>query len=808
MHVFWRLVVRPLLAEPLRTTLTLIAVALGVAVVIGIELAGDAASGSFESSLTTLTGKVDLQLSANGGLNENVIAAITHLPVNLHAAPVIETPVLTAQKISATLYGVDAPTDKISVTAPLAKRLGVREGSQLTLRLPSGPATFTVAPLIEAKDSEFLVLDIAEAQRTLARYGKLDRIDITVSPREDFAKAEAAIRAVVGPGVLIDKPGTRGVENQRMLRAFRWNLRVLSYISLVVGAFLIYNTISVSVVRRRPEIGILRAIGTSRSKVFTFFVSEALMFGVLGSAFGIVLGRFMAEGLVGLISATVNSLYASSRPAAIALTWPVALSAALTGIAISAIAALSPSLEAMAVVPTEAMGRGSRETVFRSHTARNLLAALLFTALGAWASQQSSIGGRPLFGYLAVLLFIAGAAFVAPPLVRGGVAVLSPLLRAAFSAVGLLAGRSLVTSLRRTSVVIAALATAIAMMASVAIMVGSFRETVIVWLDNQLRADLYIRASGPSLAGVYPPLPAAVPDLLRRVPGVEAIDSFTALEIRFEGQRSSLGASNPQLLLRYGRQRFLPGENREQILRSLANSSNAIVTEAFASKHHLHQGSEIKLHLGEREATFRVAGIYYDYTSERGFVLVARATLERYLPGQLPTNLAIYLSPGASVQTVKKVIADRTAEYAIDIAPNETLRSGAVEIFDRTFAVTYALEAVAILVAMLGAANSLLALVLERRDELKLLRYLGGAKEQIRNMILIEAGLMGLLANILGLALGFALSYVLIYVVNEQSFGWTIQFHPPVTLLASALGSVWVVTVIAGIYPARLAMGQ
>ena len=814
--LFRTLVLRPLLAEPLRTALTLTAVALGVAVVIGIELAGNAASGSFESSLTTLTGTIDLQLSANGGLDESLIGIIAQLPLNLRATPVIETPVLTAQKVSATLYGVDslqvagnsnerAVANSIVVSTQLAKRLHIKKGDPLTLRLPAGPATFTVAPLVSAKDAEFLALDIAEAQRTLARYGSLDRIDITVNAGEDFAKAERLIRAAAGPGVLFDKPGTRGQENQRMLRAFRWNLRVLSYISLVVGAFLIYNTISVSVVRRRPEIGVLRAIGTSRGAIFGFFLAEALLFGVVGAVLGIALGRLMAEGLVGLISATVNSLYASSTPAAIALTWPVALSAAFTGVAVSLLSAVTPAAEAMAVVPTEAMGRGSRETVFRSHTKRNLLLSLVFAALGAWASQQTAVEGRPLFGYAAVLLFIASAAFAAPPLVRFAVAALAPLLRTIFSAVGLLAARSLVTSLRRTSVVIAALATAIAMMASVAIMVGSFRETVIVWLDTQLRADLYIRAAGPPQAGVYPPLPADVPNLLRRIPGVEAIDTFTALEIRFEGQRASLGASDPALLLHYGRQRFLPGEDRETILRSLANSNNAIVTEAFASKHHLHPGSQITISLGEKQVPLRIAGIYYDYTSERGFVLIDQATLARYLPKQPPTNLAIYLNPGMPVETVRQEVAGRTAQYAIDIAPNETLRAGAVEIFDRTFSVTYALEAIAILVAMLGAANSLLALVLERREELRLLRFLGAATPQIRGMILVEAGIMGLLADVLGLALGFALSYVLIYVINEQSFGWTIQFHPPVMLLTGALISVWIVTVLAAIYPARLA---
>ena len=820
--LFRRLVLRPLLADPLRTVLTLIAVSLGVAVVIGIELAGNAASGSFESSLTTLTGKIDLQLSANGGLDESVMAVITRLPLNLQAAPVIEVPVLTAQKIAATLYGVDTlqlaadsqPTEhkasQIAVTEALAKRLRVKPGSSLTLRLPAGPATFTVAPLIAAKDAEFLVLDIADAQQALGRYGKLDRIEITLAPGEDFARAEQLIQNSVGLGVSIDKPGTRGVENQRMLRAFRWNLRVLSYISLVVGAFLIYNTISVSVVRRRPEIGILRAIGTSRRAIFGFFVAEALGFGLVGSLFGIGLGRAMAEGLVGLISATVNSLYTSSRPAAIALTWPVALSAALTGITISALAALAPSLEAMTVVPTEAMGRGSRETVFRSHTLRNLLLSLFFAILAAAASAQKAVEGRPIFGYAAVLLFIAAAAFAAPPLVAGGIRVLSPLLRAVFSAVGLLAGRSLATSLRRTSVVVAALATAIAMMASVAIMVGSFRETVIVWLDNQLRADLYIRAAGPQQAGGFPPLPAPVLDLVRGLPGIEALDTLTALEIRFRGQRLSLGATDSALLLRYGRQRFFPGEDRDQVLSSLAHansdaSANAIVTEAFATKHDLHQGSVITIGLGGRHLTLHIAGIYYDYTSERGFVLIDRSVLTRYLPAQPPTSMALYLAPGVSVEQVRRSIANRTAQYAIDIAPNETLRAGAVEIFDRTFAITYALEAVAILVAMLGAANSLLALVLERRDELRLLRYLGAASTQIRGMILVEAGLIGLLANVLGLILGFALSYVLIYVINQQSFGWTIQFHPPVGLLAAALCSVWVVTVLAGIYPARLA---
>jgi putative ABC transport system permease protein len=199
-----------------------------------------------------------------------------------------------------------------------------------------------------------------------------------------------------------------------------------------------------------------------------------------------------------------------------------------------------------------------------------------------------------------------------------------------------------------------------------------------------------------------------------------------------------------------------------------------------------------------------VAGVYYDYSSSQGFVLLDGQTLLRYLPNQPTTNAALYLDPGADPAAVLRTIRVR-AGRGVSVAPNRELRRNAMIIFDRTFAVTWALEAVAIIVATLGAANSLLALVLDRRRELGLLRYLGASAQQVRNMILLEAGLLGLLAALTGLALGFALSLLLIFVVNKQSFGWTIQFHPPATLLEGALALVWCVTVAAGLYPARVA---
>ena len=229
------------------------------------------------------------------------------------------------------------------------------------------------------------------------------------------------------------------------------------------------------------------------------------------------------------------------------------------------------------------------------------------------------------------------------------------------------------------------------------------------------------------------------------------------------------------------------------------------MSEPFANKHGVRAGDRITLPLGAQAVPVTVVGVYYDYSSELGWVILDRSTLLKYLPDQPMTNLAVYLRPGTDATEVRRRIETATASFRVVVAENKTLRANAVVVFDRTFAITYALEAVAIIVAMLGAANSLLALVLDRRREFGVLRFLGAAPAQIRRMVLIEAGILGLLADLLGLALGFVLSLLLIYVVNKQSFGWTIQFHPPVSLLAGALSLIWLATVAAGLYPARVA---
>jgi putative ABC transport system permease protein len=815
--LFHRLILRPLRQEPVRTGLTWLAVALGVAVVLAMDLAGDAAAGSFRASMETLAGDADYEVTAAGGVPEGAVTALAAAPYPLRITTRLEDyAVLAGTGAVVPLIGVDFVASALEAEggqdafrepdAVLVSRdLGLRPGAKVRLIVQDEPREFVVRGLLAEGVSRTVVMDIAEAQRLLRRTGVVDRILIKV-PGQQAADWAARLRALLPGSVQVAEFGARTEENRKMLAAFRWNLRVLSYIALVVGAFLIYNTVSVSVVRRRAEIGVLRALGATRGGVLAAFLGEAAFFGVAGGLVGLLLGRLLAEGAVGLVAQTVEALYVSSRPGAIALTPESALLALGIGVAVALASAFAPAREAARVTPLEAMARGRVEDLARVHQRRDLMLGLVLATMAAGAAQLGPVNGKPLFGYLAALLLIAAGALCVPMLVTALTGASARALRALFGVEALLAARSLAASLRRSSVLIGALATAVAMLTSVGIMVGSFRETVLQWMDAQLQADLYLRPAGMASADRHPTLAAAAADAIERLPGVAAVDRFRAYAIRYRGLPATLGAGDIGVMRRYSKTRFLAGE-REAAYDALRAGGACVVSEPFANKHGVKVGDTLTLALGGADRAFRVAGIYADYANERGYVILDRATLLRYLPDPDPSNLAVYLEPGTDLETMRARVEQALGGRGVLVFSNRTLRTEAIRIFDRTFAITYALEAVAIVVAVFGIAGALLALVIDRRRELGLLRFLGAAAGQIRRLILFEAGLIGLLANAAGLVLGAALSLILVFVINRQSFGWTIQFHWPVAALVGGLTIVYAATVFAGLYPARVAVG-
>jgi putative ABC transport system permease protein len=828
--LFSRLILRPLWREPVRTALIIVAVALGVGVVVAIDLAGQAAAGSFHSSIESLSGKGDILITGAGGIDERLLGKLITLPYNLHFSPRIEHFASMEGKGDALPFiGLDliadtqdstietAQTDSSSAFATMdnpvwiGSGLPLRIGDRFRLLINDQLANLTVAGVLKqsgraAAISNVVVADIGIAQRVTCKAGKLDSIVVRTPAGSSIDFWRRILRRELPPSVVIEPAGARTDENRKMLAAFRWNLRVLSYIALIVGGFLIYNTIAISVVRRRNEIGVLRALGASRGAILGGFLAEAVFFGTVGSATGLLLGRLMAAGAVRLIGTTVEALYVSSQPAPIHINFAGAATGIALGLFVSALAALAPALEASHVSPIESMARGREEYVVATRSKAGLLLALTMFVLGAAFSLLPPIHRVPFFAYGAVVFFIAGTALVIPALITFFVGFAQELVGRVLGVEALLAARSLRAALGRTSILTAALATAVGMTVSIGIMVGSFRKTVTVWMDGQLEADLYLRPAGSVAADQHPTMSPDIADAIEKLPGVASVDRFRAYPISYEGLPATLAGGEASRQPNLAPIHFLPGEDERAILKKLPTGDYAVVSEPFANKHNISVGSTLRLPLGGDTREFKVLGIYYDYSTERGYIVLDRSVLLKYLPDSADSNLSVYLKSGTSIEEARKRIDAVIAGRGILVMANEKLRKAAINTFDRTFRITYALEAVSILVAVMGVAGALLAMVIDRRRELGLLRFLGSSRGQLRKIILCEAGLLGLLSNAIGLALGSVLSLILIFVINKQSFGWTIQFHLPIAALLIVLSGVYAATVLAGLYPARSAL--
>src|SRR5713101_8174650 len=415
--LFYRLMVRPLFREPVRTSLTILAIALGVAVVLAIDLAGGAAAGSFRSSMETLAGENDLEVTASGGVPENVVGTLATLPYSIRVSPRVEDYAVIAEtKKSLPLIGLDIVAEGSAYAQSESQKtaafqtqsasenvfehlgdadsiwvgssVGYKTGDRVELLINDQVANYTVRGVYPDSNGNesAIVMDLAAAQQALARYGRVDRILLKVPETPGLEEWQQRLRALLPPGVEVHPQGTGTNENRRMLAAFRWNLRLLSSIALVVGAFLIYNTISVSVVRRRAEIGVVRALGASRAAVLAAFVGEAAFFGLTGAVIGLPLGRLMAIGAVKLMAATVESLYVSSRPGPLELDFASVLLCFVIGVGVSVASAFSPAREASLVSPVEAMARGRHEYAAQVHKRRDLWFALAMGIAAAAAS--------------------------------------------------------------------------------------------------------------------------------------------------------------------------------------------------------------------------------------------------------------------------------------------------------------------------------------------------------------------------------------------------------------------------------------
>jgi putative ABC transport system permease protein len=357
----------------------------------------------------------------------------------------------------------------------------------------------------------------------------------------------------------------------------------------------------------------------------------------------------------------------------------------------------------------------------------------------------------------------------------------------------------------RTVITIAALMTALSMLISISIMILSFRKTVDLWVEQSINGDVFIFPGSYSITGYSALLPLEVSRALPSLPGVKAVDSFRALEVEYQGQPALIASVDGEVFLNLKVIRFTRG-NPQAILQQFAAGQAILVTESFSIRHQVKAGDRIKLNTPKGEKDFLIAGVFYDYSSDWGMVLLEKKNFQSLWDDETLHSAGIYLKEGVSQETFKETLRERYSKpYRLFVVSHRELRNEVLKIFDQTFAITYALEFIAIIVAILGIINSLNALIIERQRDIGIIRAVGAFRRQIEKTTLIEAGMIGFFSHILGLLCGFLLSVLLIYVINKQSFGWTIQFSIPLWSLIESWLVVMVTSIGAGFIPARRA---
>ena len=861
--LFRQFILRPLLQNRVRTATTVIGVALGIAVVIAIQLTNESSVRGFAMALETVAGQTSVEIIGSGvGIDESLMPSLGALRDFGLVSPVIEgSAVLVANDDSSRreaaqamrrpgteavhILGVDVLRDRpfrnyelvnaqslegdakasslqllriltdersVVITEKLARRRGYAVGDDIKFMIGDRVGSYVVRALLKDEgpakmlDGNFVLMDIAAAQLAFDRLGRLDRIDVLLPDGSDLNNTLDKVAAILPPSLHVQRPTRRGEQVETMLAAFHMNLTALSWIALIVGLFLVYNTVTISVIARRNEIGTLRALGVTRWQVLRLFLGEAAVLAVAGVALGLGLARLLADATVALTSATVRTLYIAAVSAPPAMSWTHVVVAIAIGIPLSLLAAAVPALEASGVPPTAAM-RGHDTLEMRTRITRASLmvpALVLLIALGL--AQLGPVDGKPYFGYLSSLAIVIGSALLVPGIMFGLGRLSRQMLRRRLGVEGLLAHANLSSAINRLSISVAALAMSLSMMVAIAVMIGSFRDTVVYWLGQTLHADLFIGPGVRPTVGSEQTLSPDVIERVRRHPAVDAVDWFRNVDLTYNGNLTILGASTFEVVAAHGGLLFKSAVDPREAILGAVGKDAVIISEPFANKYHKAMGDTLTLATANGPHDFHVNAVYYDYSNDRGVIIMDRGTFGKYYGELQPSGIAAYLKPDADADKVRsEILASLDQGHQAFIYTNKNLRTEVLRVFDSTFAITYALEIIAIVVAMLGVAGTLLTLVLERRRELSLLRLTGADRRQVRRMVMIEAALIGTVSQGIGLAVGFALSMVLIYVINVQSFGWTIQFHLPTAFLIQATIVVIIATSIAGIYPARRA---
>ena len=834
---------RTLLRHPIQFAIMTLGIALGVAVMVGIDIANISAARAFDLSTSAVTGRATHAIVAGAqGVDESLYVRLRTDPQwrgKLESAPLAPLVISYAvspqlENVPFTLLGIDpfaeAPfrnylgseqssrtnviaslltvPGSILLSAPTAERYGLEACSpeELTdkcrLMLSINGKTHQVYLTGVLKPSndfarralDTLVLtDIATAQSLTGTGGRLTQIDLILPEGFDTEVLSKALPA----GTLLVTSELRNSQVAEMTDAFQVNLTALSLLALLVGIFLIYNAMTFSVVQRRAIFGTLRSIGYTPEQVFMMVLGEAALVGAVGAGLGLGLGILLGQQAVQMVTQTINDLYFVLNVRGIQIPATSLLKGGLAGFFASVLAAASPAWEAASAPPRVALSRAGLESkvqsVVRVVAGIGLLMAL--TGAGILAIPTRSL----IISFGGTFAVTIGLAMLTPLVTIALMRLLGRPLGKLFGLLGRLAPRNVIRSQSRTAVAVAALMLAVAVTIGVQVMISSFRTTVTLWLDQIMQGDIYISEESFRSTRLDTALDPQVIERVRSYPTIESTVTVRVVTVESEhGPVDLIASDSPRPL---DPRLFLAAQDDPQ---QAMRDGAILLSEPLASRLGISAaGGSLSLLTPDGWRPFPIAGVYADYGSTRGTVRMNLNVYRRLWNDERLNGLVLRLPPEADLDAVTADLRARLTDFpSVHVNPSRALREEALAVFDRTFAITAAMQLITTVVAFIGVLSSLLALQLEKAREMGILRALGLSVGEMRRLTFWETGLLGASAGVLALPTGYILAWILIFVINQRSFGWTLQMHAELIPFAQAFLLAVSAALLAALYPA------
>ncbi len=837
---------RTLLRHPIQFAIMTLGIALGVAVMVGIDIANASAERAFDLSASAVTGRATHAIvGSTQDVDESVYVWLrtdSHWRGKLESAPLVSTYVVSPQlgDIPFTLLGIDPFAEEpfrsylgagsqiqpeaiaslltvpgaILLSDSTAQRYGLQPCAQradvlddscrLTLSINGETRHAYLTGLLEPSDDfsrraldTLILTDISTAQSLSGMNGKLTQIDLILP--EGFETT--AFSAALPPGTLLVPSEIRNGQVAEMSAAFQVNLTALSLLALVVGVFLIYNAMTFSVVQRRSLFGTLRSIGYTREQVFGMVLGEAALIGALGAGLGLGLGILLGQGAVQMVTQTINDLYFVISVSGIQIPASSLLKGGLVGFFASVFAAAPPAWEAASVPPRLALSRAGLESKAQSAVGLAAGLGILVAFLGA---AILAIPTRDLVisfgGTSAVIL---GLAMLTPLVTVMLMRLLDKPLGRLLGFLGRLAPRNVVRSQSRTAVAVAALMIAVAVTIGVQVMIASFRTTVTIWLEQTLRGDVYISTQGLNAMPSNATLDPEVVALTRSYPQAQSTTAMRGVTVESEHGPVELVTTSPERPM--DERLFLSAQDSPGRAWQMVTEGAILLSEPLANRlgRSAAPGGSLALLTPDGWQSFPIAGIYADYGSTRGTVRMSLDVYRQLWNDDRLNGVALFLAPGTDADAVTADLRTQLTSFPnVHINPSGAIRQEALVVFDRTFAITTAMQFVTTLVAFIGVLSSLLALQLEKAREMGILRALGLSLAEMRRLTLWETGLLGASAGLLALPTGYILAWILVFVINQRSFGWTLQMQANPAPFVQAFLLAVSAALLAAIYPA------